>query len=64
MTQIQNAPLDSADTLETAGILGISPDDAALMSATEVSAAFAALKIQEDDRTVNADLLIDSSRIA
>jgi hypothetical protein len=65
MTTTDNAaPLGSEDTLEVAGILGISPDDAAEMSVAEISAAFAGLKIQEDDRTVNADLLLDSSRIA
>ena len=69
MTKTDNAApfgagVPDEDTLAVAGILGISPDDAAEMSAAEVSAAFAGLKIQEDDRTVNSDILMDSSRIA
>jgi hypothetical protein len=53
-----------ADVLDAAGILGVTPDEAADMSTSEIASAFVALKVQENDRSVNADLLTDAARIA
>lgn len=52
------------DMLETATILGVTPDEAASMSLTEIAAAMLALKDEENNRNISSDILADSSRIA
>lgn len=59
-----NQPQTNEDMLETATILGVSPDEAASMSLTEVAAALLALKDEEDNQSISSDILADSSRIA
>jgi len=58
----EGTPKES-DLLDVAGILGVTPDDAAEMSSVEIAVALGTLKVQEDDRNVNSDLLTDASRI-
>lgn len=55
---------EEENVLEVAGILGVTPDEAAEMSVAEVAAALGSLKAQENDPSANTDLLTDGSRIA
>lgn len=52
------------NVLEVAGILGVTPDEAAELSPSEIALALGLLKAQENDPSANTDLLTDGSRIA
>lgn len=55
---------EDENVLEVAGILGLTPDEAAELSTSEVAVALGKLKAQENDPSAEADLLTDASRIA
>lgn len=55
---------EDENILEVAGILGLTPDEAAELSASEIAVALGKLKAQENDPSAEADLLTDASRIA
>lgn len=66
MSDPQNATVNPQEenVLEVAGILGVTPDEAAALTPSEVALALGLLKSQENDPTANTSLLTDASRIA